>query len=115
MGRNDCRFAFRVGTRHYRRELIMFNAIARIVATALLGFFSVSGAWGQVVSVVEYYNKALDAYFITGRAAEQASLDEAPGVGVVKASIVDSVADDFGPSAAPVRTEVSVTAVQRVQ
>lgn len=33
-------------------------------------------AWAQTpVTVVEYYNRALDAYFITGRSNEQATLD----------------------------------------
>ncbi len=32
-------------------------------------------AFAQAVTVVEFYNKALDAYFITGRAAEQLALD----------------------------------------
>ena len=32
-------------------------------------------AWGQAVTVVEYYNKTLGAYFITGRASEQVTLD----------------------------------------
>lgn len=34
---------------------------------------------GQSVSVVEYYNQTLDAYFITGRANEQTILDSAAG------------------------------------
>ena len=32
-------------------------------------------AHGQSVTVVEFYNKTLDAYFITGRLVEQQSLD----------------------------------------
>ncbi len=32
---------------------------------------------GQAVTVVEYYNKAIDAYFVTGRIAEQTVLDSA--------------------------------------
>ena len=40
----------------------------------LLGL-SVSSVWAQAVSVVEYYNKPLDAYFITGRINEQTALD----------------------------------------
>lgn len=32
----------------------------------------------QTVTVVEYYNRALDAYFMTGRAAEQTLLDALP-------------------------------------
>ena len=33
------------------------------------------GARAQSISVIEYYNKTLDAYFITGKVAEQAALD----------------------------------------
>ncbi len=36
---------------------------------------SAFSANAQTVTVVEYYNKAVDAYFITGRANEQAGLD----------------------------------------
>ena len=42
---------------------------------ALMFAFNVVNAWGQAVTVVEYYNKTLDAYFITGRASEQVTLD----------------------------------------
>lgn len=35
-------------------------------------------AAAQSVSVVEYYNRALDAYFMTGRGAEQSALDALP-------------------------------------
>ena len=36
---------------------------------------SALGAQAQTVTVVEYYNKTLDAYFITGRGPEQTALD----------------------------------------
>jgi hypothetical protein len=36
-------------------------------------------AFSQAVTVIEYYNKALDAYFITGKAPEQVALDAAAG------------------------------------
>lgn len=36
---------------------------------------SASSAFAQTVTVVEFYNKALDAYFITGRISEQQTLD----------------------------------------
>lgn len=39
---------------------------------------SLSSAWAQAVNVIEYYNKPLDAYFITGRVNEQAALDAQP-------------------------------------
>lgn len=49
------------------------NYLRGPVAMALaLGAGSV---FAQAVTVVEFYNKALDAYFITGRLAEQQSLD----------------------------------------
>lgn len=35
-------------------------------------------AVAQAVNVVEYYNRSLDAYFITGRSPEQAALDALP-------------------------------------
>ena len=34
-----------------------------------------SGVQAQTVTVVEYYNKSIDAYFVTGRANEQSALD----------------------------------------
>ncbi len=37
--------------------------------------FGAASAFAQAVTVVEFYNRALDAYFITGRVAEQQSLD----------------------------------------
>ncbi len=42
------------------------------LAALTLGASSVQA---QTVTVVEYYNKALDAYFITGKAPEQSTLD----------------------------------------
>ena len=49
---------------------IILAALALTAATA-----TVSSAWAQSVTVVEYYNKPLDAYFITGRATEQQTVD----------------------------------------
>ena len=46
-----------------------------VAISALLFAFNAVNAWGQSVTVVEYYNKTLDAYFITGRASDQAALD----------------------------------------
>ena len=37
-----------------------------------------TGASAQSVTVVEYYNRALDAYFMTGRSNEQTQLDALP-------------------------------------
>ncbi|MBC7710732.1 MAG: hypothetical protein H7203_11750 [Rhizobacter sp.] len=46
---------------------------AALTLTALSS--SLNSAWAQSVTVTEYYNKTLDAYFITGRANEQQTLD----------------------------------------
>lgn len=51
---------------------VLASAAMFIASTAL-------GQVGTAVTVVEYYNATLDAYFITGRAAEQVALDGAPG------------------------------------
>lgn len=49
-------------------------------ASALLStVIAVQAASAAPVTVVEYYNSAVDAYFITGRAAEQQALDAQPG------------------------------------
>ena len=52
------------------------NLCARgaLVAAAVMVLCAVS-AQAQTVTVVEYYNKSLDAYFVTGRAKEQTALD----------------------------------------
>jgi hypothetical protein len=47
--------------------------LRQALAGAILAIASVCSA--QSVTVVEFYNRAVDAYFITGRAAEQALLD----------------------------------------
>ena len=47
--------------------------LAAVALTALSG--TLSSAWAQSVTVIEYYNKPLDAYFITGRATEQQIVD----------------------------------------
>ncbi len=44
-------------------------------AVALLGVAFATAASAQTVTVVEYYNKTLDAYFMTGRTPEQSALD----------------------------------------
>ena len=46
--------------------------LVALVGLSMLGVSSVSA---QAVKVVEYYNKPLDAYFITGRVNEQTALD----------------------------------------
>ena len=55
--------------RLYRQALRIF----------LLIFTLSTSAAAQAVTVIEYYNAALDAYFITGRANEQTLLDTAAG------------------------------------
>ena len=47
--------------------------LAALALTAASG--TVTSAWAQSVTVIEYYNKTLDAYFITGRTQEQQQLD----------------------------------------
>jgi hypothetical protein len=66
--------ALRIPSSSLKKEDAMFKPIRHIILGALL---SVSAAltWAQAVTVVEYYNKPLDAYFITGRVAEQTALD----------------------------------------
>ena len=56
----------------------MFSKFLRMIFAVLaltVASGSLTPAWAQPVTVVEYYNKPLDAYFITGRAAEQQQLD----------------------------------------
>ena len=54
-----------------------FKALLLLVTTAVLAL-SVARASAQApVTVVEYYNKSIAAYFLTGRSAEQAALDTA--------------------------------------
>ena len=49
---------------------IILAALAFTAASSTL-----NSVWAQSVTVTEYYNKPLDAYFITGRANEQQTLD----------------------------------------
>jgi hypothetical protein len=51
-----------------------FTSRAAALATILVAFNSVTAS-AQTVTAVEYYNKAVDAYFLTARANEQATLD----------------------------------------
>lgn len=51
----------------------------------------------ETVTVVEYYNAPLDAYFITARAAEQALLDATPGFSQTGARFVANAAADATP------------------
>jgi hypothetical protein len=53
---------------------IMFKRFWQFTLAAAFAA-GMTGTWGQSVTVIEYYNKALDAYFISGRTAEQQSLD----------------------------------------
>ena len=53
-----------------------FMSRAAALAAVLCAFNAVT-AFAQTVTVVEYYNKALDAYFMTGRATDQTALDGA--------------------------------------
>ena len=51
-----------------------FMSRAAALATVLFAFNALTAS-AQTVTAVEYYNKAVDAYFITARAAEQTVLD----------------------------------------
>ena len=53
--------------------MILKHILGRAVAG--LGAALALAASAQTVTVVEYYNRALDAYFVTGRASEQSVLD----------------------------------------
>ena len=64
-----------------RKKLIMnFWRKASLVKTLVAGslWFASAVASAQPVTVVEYYNRALDAYFMTGRGNEQTLLDSLP-------------------------------------
>ena len=52
----------------------MYATIRHLIVAALLGL-AATPALAQPVTVVEYYNTTLDAYFITGRTNEQQQLD----------------------------------------
>lgn len=51
-----------------------FMSRAAVLATVLVAF-NAFNASAQTVTAVEYYNKVVDAYFLTARANEQATLD----------------------------------------
>ncbi|HPT57915.1 MAG TPA: hypothetical protein PLK42_14630, partial [Casimicrobium sp.] len=50
---------------------------ARALATVVTAAFAAAPMIASAIDVVEYYNRSLDAYFLTGRATEQALLDAA--------------------------------------
>ncbi len=55
------------------------NPLRRVLRNLFLLLALASSAFASAVTVIEYYNTTLDAYFITGRANEQALLDGASG------------------------------------
>ena len=59
------------------RNLCVRGAAVASAAFALCAVFTL-GASAQTVTVVEYYNKTLDAYFISGRTTDQSALDASP-------------------------------------
>ena len=66
-------------TRHYgqsdsARKIVLTSKKIRLFLVLLVALLSGS-AFAQQVTVVEFYNKTLDAYFITGRLTEQQTLD----------------------------------------
>lgn len=60
--------------------MLILKKICHVLALVLVTWTTVlSGSvFAQSVTVVEFYNKTLDAYFITGRPSEQLSLDALP-------------------------------------
>jgi hypothetical protein len=58
-----------------RLEIVVKLIAAFRVLTAVVAVAATLSATAQTVNVVEYRNKTLDAYFLTGRANEQAALD----------------------------------------
>lgn len=65
-------------TRRSLPHVIQVRARSCVAAT-LLALASVAVQATETVTVVEYYNQSLDAYFITARPAEQSLLDSASG------------------------------------
>ena len=61
---------------YMQRNIMLTRWLTRTLAAAVA--FSAIGTFAQTITVVEYRNKTLDAYFITGRASEQAALDAVP-------------------------------------
>ena len=66
-------------TRHHgqsdsARKIVLTSKKIRLFLVLLVALLSGS-AFAQQVTVVEFYNKTLDAYFITGRLTEQQTLD----------------------------------------
>ena len=59
--------------KNWQRIRVVFSTLLTLVACSL-----VAAANAQPVTVVEYYNATLDAFFITGRSGEQGTLDALP-------------------------------------
>ncbi len=57
-----------------RAASIMLRVLTPLLS-GILALTAATGATAQAVNVVEYYNKTIDAYFLTGRAEEQSLLD----------------------------------------
>ena len=55
------------------------NPLRRVMQFTFVLLTLAYSALASAVTVIEYYNSALDAYFITGRANEQALLDGSSG------------------------------------
>ncbi len=64
-----------------KKMLANISSITSRFARCAVALFALASAqaFAQTVTVVEYYQRALDAYFITGRSNEQALLDALPG------------------------------------
>lgn len=59
-------------------KLVQMTPVAFRILVTVAFAGSINVALAQTVTVVEYYNAALDAYFITGRDTEQTLLDAQP-------------------------------------
>ena len=70
-----------------------------ILATALLsGLIAAQAASAAPVTVVEYYNRTLNTYFITGRTAEQQMLDQVADFARTGMSFQARSTDDVQPA-----------------
>lgn len=68
--------------------------VCLLVLTGLLAFAASTAHAVETVTVIEYYNQSLDAYFITARPAEQSLLDAASGFSRTGTRFVANAATD---------------------
>lgn len=85
---------FSTGARHWLSSAMPLVLASLTVATPLATHAAPSV---ETVTVVEYYNATLNAYFMTARAAELALLDATPGFSQTGARFVANAAVDATP------------------